>query len=161
MSLKRKLHQAYDTVHAPEETVARRKQALYQREQNGDAEIEFYDVEEAPRRPAFLKYVVYVAAVAALFACGAGFWKSAQEQRIELHPASQVLTETMAGQESVMPDLVGMPAKQAQELLRQYGCEVSYVYQKSDAPGGTVIAQNIAAGAPIPDAAAVILTVSE
>lgn len=161
MSLKRKLHQAYDPIHAPEETVERLKQELYQREQNGDAEIEFYDVEEAPRRPAFLKYVVYVAAVAALFACGAGFWKSAQEQRIELHPASQAVTETMAGQEFVMPDLIGKSAKQAQTLLRQYGCEVSFIYLKSDEPSGTVIAQNIEAGAPIPNELAVTLTVSE
>ena len=190
MSLKRRIQQAYDPIHAPEDAIERLKRELYQSDihEGEDAEFELYDVEEASGRPGILKYLVYIAAVLALCVGVGMFWNSMQANRNELHPLSAVSpdgspvpsdgiptppdleSETVnPGQpfieewtEGTIPNIVNYHYEYAKKIIEQAGYAVELRYEQNDeVQASSVIRTEPAAGDFAPEGTKVIVYVSQ
>ncbi len=190
MSLKRRIQQAYDPIHAPEDAIERLKRELYQSDihKGEDAEFELYDVEEASGRPGILKYLVYIAAVLALCVGVGMFWNAMQANRNELHPLSAVSpdgspvpsdgiptppdleSETVnSGQpfieewtEGTIPNIVNYHYEYAKKIIEQAGYAVEFRYEQNDeVQASSVIRTEPAAGDFAPEGTKVIVYVSQ
>ena len=66
MNLRKEIRQAYDTVHAPEETVEKLKQDLYLKDFHDFTESEAEPFLDAPKQTGIRRYAGFIAAAAVL-----------------------------------------------------------------------------------------------
>ena len=88
MSLKKQIKKAYNGVHAPEDLAERIKQEFYQKDFQEDFDLDEYQ-EDTPQRPAFLKYLVYIAAMTAIGIGCVSALNYMEQFRTDFRPASQ------------------------------------------------------------------------
>ncbi len=99
MNMHKKIKNAFDSVHAPDELVERMKQELYQMDFHEDAEEMTCEAAEAPRRH-FWQYALYVAASLALcIGCGLSVW-SLRDSGEPLNPGTTVPVVTSTTEET-------------------------------------------------------------
>ena len=147
MSIKRKIRNAYDSVHAPEDVAERMKQELYQMDWNHDAEHEIYRIEPAM----------------ALVCTGMGLaFRKAQEYRNDFHPGAQVMMDgDSVLPEGTVPDVAQYHFEYAKKIMEQEGYQTELRYETSEAvTAGKVIRTEPAAGKALPEGATVTLIVS-
>ncbi|HAJ96836.1 MAG TPA: hypothetical protein DCO72_03780 [Ruminococcus sp.] len=145
MSLKKQIKKAYNGVHAPEDLTERLKQELYQKDFEENSDFEEYQ-EETPQRPAFLKYLVYIAAMTAIGIGCVSALNYIEQFRTDFRPASRVnenppvsdisepplTTFDENGENATVPDVVGYHFEYATKILNQCGFETEYVYEFSE-----------------------------
>ncbi len=142
MSLKKQIKKAYNGVHAPEDLTERLKQELYQKDFEENSDFEEYQ-EETPQRPAFLKYLIYIAAMTAIGIGCVSALNYIEQFRTDFRPASRVnenppvsdISEQPAVDETtetaIVPNVENYYVDYAVKVLEQEGFEPEIVFEFS------------------------------
>ncbi len=145
MSLKKKIKNAYHGVHAPEDLTERIKREFYQKDFQEDFDFDEYQ-EETPERPAFLKYIVYIAAMTAIGIGCVSALNYMEQFRTDFRPASKVngnppVSEVFGNGEhptadenaetAIVPNVVGYYVDYAVKVLEQEGFQPEITFEFS------------------------------
>jgi len=145
MSLKKQIKKAYNGVHAPEDLAERIKQEFYQKDFQEDFDLDEYQ-EDTPQRPAFLKYLVYIAAMTAIGIGCVSALNYMEQFRTDFRPATRVnmnppVSEVFSyGENStadentetaIVPNVVNYYVDYAVKVLAQEGFEPEITFEFS------------------------------